>query len=215
MMSPDVTPSAVLEFWRGAGHERWFDPTPDFDKEVRERFSGVHEAAAAGRLGAWEDTAEGALALVIVLDQFSRNMFRGTARAFSADPIAREVSRRAIARGFDREVEPAMRSFFYMPFMHSENLADQDYCLETLSRVGRRGRNQVRGDSSRCDPALRTLSSSQRNARTQVQRGRDCISRSRRIPRIGENLNLNPSFRLSLLPEAARHRTRPSGARPL
>jgi uncharacterized protein (DUF924 family) len=135
-MSSDVTPSAVLEFWRGAGHERWFDSTPDFDKEVRERFSGVHEVAAAGRLGAWEDTADGALALVIMLDQFSRNMFRGTARAFLTDPIAREVSRRAIARGFDREVEPALRSFFYMPFMHSENLADQDYCLELLRESG-------------------------------------------------------------------------------
>ena len=135
-MSSDITPSAVLEFWRGAGHERWFNPNPDFDKEVRERFSGLHEAASASRLSAWEETAEGALALVIVLDQFSRNMFRGTARAFSADPLAREVSRRAIARAFDGEVEPAMRSFFYMPFMHSENLADQEYCLELFRASG-------------------------------------------------------------------------------
>ena len=135
-MSANVNPSAVLEFWRGAGHERWFTQNPDFDKEVRDRFSGLHEAAAAGRLRAWEETAEGAIALVIVLDQFSRNIFRGTARAFSADPLARDVSRRAIARGFDREVEPAMRSFFYVPFMHSENLADQDYCLELYRASG-------------------------------------------------------------------------------
>jgi uncharacterized protein (DUF924 family) len=135
-MAVEITPSAVLEFWRGAGHERWFNPNPDFDKEVRERFSGAHETASAGRLSAWEETAEGALALVIVVDQFSRNMFRGTARAFSSDPLAREVSRRAIARGFDHEVEPAMRSFFYMPFMHSENLADQEYCLELFRASG-------------------------------------------------------------------------------
>ena len=135
-MPAEIGPSDVLEFWRGAGHERWFKADSDLDKQVSERFSGLHKAAAAGELSAWEETAEGALALVIALDQFPRNMFRGTARAFSTDPMAREVSRRALARGFDREVEPAMRSFFYMPFMHSENLADQEFCVE-LFRASR------------------------------------------------------------------------------
>jgi uncharacterized protein (DUF924 family) len=135
-MSGAPTPSAVLDFWRGAGQERWFKADPDFDREVRERFSAIHEAAAAGRLGEWEDKADGALALVIVLDQFSRNMFRGTARAFAADSLAREVARRSLARGFDREVESAMRSFFYMPFMHSESLADQEYCVELFRAIG-------------------------------------------------------------------------------
>jgi uncharacterized protein (DUF924 family) len=135
-MATDLTPSAVLEFWRAAGHDLWFKFEPIFDKEIGERFISVHKAATDGKLADWEKTAEGALALVIVLDQFSRNIFRGTARAFAADPHARDVARRAIARGFDRDAEPAMRTFFYMPFMHSEHLADQEYCLALFRQLG-------------------------------------------------------------------------------
>jgi uncharacterized protein (DUF924 family) len=135
-MPVDPSPSAVLAFWRAAGRDRWFKPDPNFDRDVRDRFLSVRVAAAAGELTGWEDTADGALALVIVLDQFSRNMFRGTAGAFSADPLARDVARRAIARGFDRDVEPALRTFFRMPFMHSEDLNDQDYCLALCRAQG-------------------------------------------------------------------------------
>jgi uncharacterized protein (DUF924 family) len=135
-MTDAATPSEVLEFWRSAGPERWFKADPDFDRQVRERFAAIHASAVAGQLGAWEETAEGALALVIVLDQFSRNMFRGSAKAFAADPIAREVTRRTIAHRFDREIEPAMRSFFYLPLMHSENLADQEYCVSLYRELG-------------------------------------------------------------------------------
>ena len=95
---------------------------------IRSRFLATYEAAAARTL-AWDDSAEGALALLIVLDQFPRNMFRGSARAFAADPLAREVATRAIARGFDQQVAVAERSFFYLPFEHSEVLADQERCI--------------------------------------------------------------------------------------
>jgi uncharacterized protein (DUF924 family) len=131
-----LSPAAVLEFWRAAGHDRWFRADPTFDQEVRERFASAHAAATAGALSEWEKSADGALALVIVLDQFSRNMFRGSARAYAADLQAREVARRAIARGFDRDVDRALRTFFYLPFMHSENLDDQEYALALYRSAG-------------------------------------------------------------------------------
>src|SRR5262249_9761011 len=88
----------------------------------------TYVAAAAGLLAAWEEDAESALALLIVLDQFPRNMFRGDPRIYAADPVARAVADRAIARGFDRRYAPPERQFFYLPLEHSENLADQERC---------------------------------------------------------------------------------------
>lgn len=123
-----ATPPSVLSFWRQAGPDKWFKKNDQFDNDIRERFLSTYEAAAAGRLSDWERTPEAALALVIVLDQFPRNMFRGSARAFWADPLARAVADRAIARGFDRQVTE--RSFFYLPFEHSEALPDQERCVE-------------------------------------------------------------------------------------
>jgi uncharacterized protein (DUF924 family) len=118
----------LLAFWRAAGPDKWFAKDAAFDAEIAERFLATYEAAAAGALG-WDATPEGALALLIVLDQFPRNMFRGSARAFAADPLAREVAARAIARGFDQHVTVPERSFFYLPFEHSETLADQERCV--------------------------------------------------------------------------------------
>src|SRR5262249_29385036 len=92
------------------------------------RFLATYEAAAAGRL-AWDETPEGALALVIVLDQFPRNMFRGSPRAFAADPLARQVAGRAVARGFDQRFAVPERGFFYLPLEHSEEVADQERCV--------------------------------------------------------------------------------------
>jgi uncharacterized protein (DUF924 family) len=123
------TPAQVLAFWRAAGPDKWFEKNDAFDAEIRERFRDAYAAAAAGRLAAWEEDAEGALALVIVLDQFPRNMFRGDARTYAADPLARAVAQRAIARGFDQAYVPPERRFFYLPFTHSENLADQERCV--------------------------------------------------------------------------------------
>jgi uncharacterized protein (DUF924 family) len=123
-----VSPATVLAFWRAAGPDKWFTKDDAFDAEIRDRFLATYESAAAGELG-WDANAEGALALLIVLDQFPRNMFRGSARAFAADPLAREVAIRAIDRGFDQSVAVAERSFFYLPFEHSELASDQDRCV--------------------------------------------------------------------------------------
>ena len=119
----------VLAFWREAGAERWYTRDANFDATVRERFLDLWQEAAAGRLSSWETSDEGALALVIVLDQFPRNMFRGLAEAFSSDALALEVASRALARGVDARTGPPLLQFLYLPFMHSEGLADQVRCV--------------------------------------------------------------------------------------
>jgi uncharacterized protein (DUF924 family) len=129
-----VTPDEVLDFWFDAGPQKWFSRDAAFDAAITERFLPTHEAAAAGKLADWEQSAEGALALLILLDQFPRNMFRASARAFVTDSAALAIAKRAVARGFDRELDLPKRNFFYMPFMHSEDLADQERCVE-LSRA--------------------------------------------------------------------------------
>jgi uncharacterized protein (DUF924 family) len=131
-----ASPQAVLAFWRDAGSDKWFKKNDAFDQDIRRRFLETYEAAAAGTLGAWEATPDGVLALVIVLDQFPRNMFRGAARAFAADPLARAVADRALARGFDRAMAQADRQFFYLPFEHSEMLADQERCCDLFRATG-------------------------------------------------------------------------------
>jgi len=129
-------PVAVLAFWRQAGPDKWFKKADAFDAAIREQFLATYEAAAANRLAGWDETPEGALALVIVLDQFPRNMFRGSARAFAADPIARAVADRALARGFDQAMALHDRQFFYLPFEHSEKLPDQERCCALFRATG-------------------------------------------------------------------------------
>ncbi len=131
-----VSPQSVLEFWRAAGEEKWFKKNAAFDDDIRTRFLATYEAAAADRLSDWERTADGALALVIVLDQFPRNMFRNDARTYAADPQARAVANRALDRGFDHAVPDIDRQFFYLPFEHSETLADQDRCCALFTATG-------------------------------------------------------------------------------
>jgi uncharacterized protein (DUF924 family) len=121
----------VLEFWFAEDvRPLWFRSTPAFDARLRERFLPVWEAAAAGRLRDWSETPAGALALVIVLDQFPLNMFRGTARAFATEAMSREVADHAILQAWDRGMDDTRRGFLYLPFMHSESLADQDRSVE-------------------------------------------------------------------------------------
>ena len=100
------------------------------------KFLPTYEAAARGELAAWEESAEGALALVLLLDQFPRNLFRGDARAFATDALARAVAERALARGFDQATDLALRPFFYLPFMHSEALIDQDRSVRLYEALG-------------------------------------------------------------------------------
>jgi uncharacterized protein (DUF924 family) len=129
------TPAEVIAYWRALGHDRWFEKDDAVDADIRAKFLPLHEAAAAGELGAWEDTAEGAFALVLALDQFPRNMFRGEAKAFATDPLARAVAARAIAHGFDMSFANPERRFFYLPFMHSEMLSDLERCAELCRRA--------------------------------------------------------------------------------
>jgi uncharacterized protein (DUF924 family) len=129
-------PQAVLEFWREAGSEKWFTKDAAFDDTIRTRFLETYEAAAAEKLSGWEAAAENALALLIVLDQFPRNMFRNDARTYAADPLARAVAERALARRFDQAVAPIERQFFYLPFVHSEWLSDQERSCTLVAATG-------------------------------------------------------------------------------
>jgi uncharacterized protein (DUF924 family) len=133
---PGVTPQEVLAFWCEAGPERWYGKDAAFDALIRSRFLGLWEKAAAGGMSSWETSDDGALALVIVLDQFPRNMFRGDIRSFSSDALAREVAIRAVTRGVGGRVDEALLEFLYMPFMHSEELADQLHCVDLFRSSG-------------------------------------------------------------------------------
>jgi uncharacterized protein (DUF924 family) len=136
-MTPAVaSPAAVVAFWREAGPQKWFRKDEGFDRAFRDRFLATHAAAAAGRLGAWGASAEGALALVLLLDQFPRNAFRATPRMFATDAQARAAADAAIAAGWDRQVEAPLRPFFYMPFMHAEDPRDLERCVELMQPVG-------------------------------------------------------------------------------
>jgi uncharacterized protein (DUF924 family) len=123
-------PGGVLAYWRALGPDKWFVRDAEVDAAIRSRYFSTHQSGIAGDLFDWEQTAEGALALILVLDQFPRNMFRGTARAFAADPLARGAAARAIARRFDCVFANSERRFFYIPFMHSEALDDQERCIQ-------------------------------------------------------------------------------------
>ena len=135
-MTYQSTSAEVLRFWfgsppeRGKAHKHWFVKDAALDRDVRERFLPVYEEAAAGKLAHLKATAADCLALIVLLDQFPRNMFRGTARAFATDAAALETARHAMARGFDGALLPVERLFVYLPFEHSENLADQERACE-------------------------------------------------------------------------------------
>jgi uncharacterized protein (DUF924 family) len=120
----------LLAFWREAGPSRWFKKDAQFDDIFRSRFLGDHEAAARGELDAWARSPEGALALLLLLDQFPRNAFRGSARMFATDAKGLALAKEALDQGFDMAVDAALRNFFYVPFMHSEELADQNRAVE-------------------------------------------------------------------------------------
>ncbi|WP_024303763.1 DUF924 family protein [Pseudogulbenkiania sp. MAI-1] len=133
----------VLSFWFGGiddaslGGERsaWFRKDPQFDDTIRKRFRTLVEALAAGELSPDLGDARATLAWLIVADQFPRNLFRGTARAFACDARAREVAKRALAAGLDAQLPPVARWFVYLPFEHSESLADQDEAVRRFATL--------------------------------------------------------------------------------
>jgi uncharacterized protein (DUF924 family) len=129
-------PQTVLAFWREAGSDKWFARDEAFDASIRTRFAALQAAAARGELDDWQATPEGALSLIILLDQFPRNLFRGSPLAFATDAKARSIAREALARGFDRQVENELMLFLYMPFAHSEDLPDQMHCLALIEALG-------------------------------------------------------------------------------
>lgn len=145
----------ILEFWFADGpsaqREAWFKRSDAFDAACTERFAATLEAARAGALDHWAATPEGALALVIVLDQLSRNIHRGTPLAFAADPAARRVAAAAIARGFNAALTPVQRIFLYLPFEHSEDSADQDTAVRLFGSL----RGSFEGGDKTFDYALR------------------------------------------------------------
>lgn len=121
-----VNPQDVLGFWTAAGPAKWFVKSDVFDAAIRLRFEPVHFVAARGQYDGWAGDPEGALALVILLDQFPRNLYRDSGHAFATDGKARTIAVAAVAAGYDKTVDPLLRPFFYLPYEHSESLAEQD-----------------------------------------------------------------------------------------
>jgi uncharacterized protein (DUF924 family) len=139
------SPGAVAEFWAPLGHAVWFGKDPYFDARFRDIFAQQHGAAARGELMPWLSTPEGGLSLVLLLDQYPRNAFRGTPRMYASDPLARIVADAAIGLGYDQAVGSDLRGFFYLPFAHSEFLADQERSVELCADLPEPGPSHSRG----------------------------------------------------------------------
>ncbi|CDX54372.1 conserved hypothetical protein [Mesorhizobium plurifarium] len=130
MAELDPRALSVTKFWRDAGYDAWFEKSDSFDADFRNRFLELHYAAAQRECDDWSAHAEGSLALMILLDQFPRNCFRGSAHMYATDPLARYFADRAMAAGQDLELDEQLRVFLYLPFEHSESLADQQRSVE-------------------------------------------------------------------------------------
>ena len=135
-LQPNPEAQKVVAFWSEAGPALWFAKDAQFDARFRERFLRDHEAAARGELMQWQATPEGALALVILLDQFPRNAFRGTSRMYDTDAMARKVANTAFASGYDQKLPRELQKFLVLPFAHSEDLADQERSVALARRIG-------------------------------------------------------------------------------
>lgn len=138
-------PDAVAAFWKPLGHAVWFGKDPAFDSHFRDAFAVQHGAAARGELMPWLATPEGGLSLVILLDQYPRNAFRGTDRMYATDTLARIVADAALDLGHDLAVDPALRGFFYLPFSHSELLPDQERSVALCADLPEPGPSHSRG----------------------------------------------------------------------
>ena len=147
-MAARANSQEVLDFWFGTNpgvyRNEWFKKNPSFDQEIKTRFLKTYELAAAGKLNEWRKTPQGMLALIIVLDQFPRNMFRGEARAFATDTLALRYAMEGVRRHFDKRVLPVQRSFYYLPYEHSEKLVHQKTSILLFADLGR---NSGRGET--------------------------------------------------------------------
>ena len=140
----DPLPQEITEFWVGAGPEAWYRRDDDFDAEIRARFGAAWQRAAAGAMDHWINAAPTALALMILLDQFPRNMFRADPRAFATDAKVLGLAKDALEMGHDLRIPEPERQFFYLPFMHSEDLADQTRAIELIeTRMPQTGQGNV------------------------------------------------------------------------
>ena len=132
-----IKPAEIIEFWfSDEVRDQWFGGSRELDQQILQRYQTTWEAARDGRLGDWENSAEGALALVIVLDQLPLNMFRGQPRSFSTEAASREVAERAIAAGLDRQLSDSHKLMLYLPYMHGESIADQDRAIALFTAAG-------------------------------------------------------------------------------
>ncbi|MBD3662962.1 DUF924 family protein [Sulfitobacter aestuariivivens] len=126
-------PEEILNFWLDEiGPKGWYDSSDDLDQQIRDTFQSTWEAACDGTFSLWLTYPTGALAYIVLMDQFPRNMFRGTGKAFASDRAALAAAKQAIERGWDMKIDEPARQFFYMPLMHSENLCDQDRCVRLM-----------------------------------------------------------------------------------
>lgn len=138
-------PEDILQFWLNeVGPKGWYSGGDELDQKIRVRFDDLWQRAHNGALHEWLTKPHNALGYIILTDQFPRNMFRGEARAFSTDPMARAAAKQALERGFDMRVPEPERQFFYMPLMHSECLTDQDRCVRLMhTRMPETGANNL------------------------------------------------------------------------
>jgi len=133
----NITPNDILTFWFSDKVEPlWFNSTPEFDSELKEQFEELYVAALAGNLSDWQNSAEGSVALVVILDQFPLNMYRGSPESFGGEAKAREIAKDAINKGFDSQINDVQKAFLYMPLMHSENIDDQDLSVSLFEAAG-------------------------------------------------------------------------------
>ena len=184
-----IKPDTVVDFWKDAGEARWYAKDAAFDDDFRRRFESAHMAAARGELDHWMETPNSALALLILLDQFPRNCYRGTAHQFATDPLALAYAYDAVKRGYPAVFAPDLRQFLLMPLMHSEALADQDALLPLCEDMPCGA--SIRAHPPRYNPEIRSIPTSQCRTRQKIVTRGACVSAGRWIQGLRE---INPDF---------------------
>lgn len=132
-----ITPRSILEYWYSDRiKSQWFNSTKELDQEIKTNYEGIWKDALKGKLSSWKESAEGCLALAIILDQFPLNMFRGEVKSFSTEAMAVKIARLAIKNNFDKAIDKDKLAFLYMPLMHSENIEDQNLSVKLFEQAG-------------------------------------------------------------------------------